>query len=94
MGKTDLVSEKDIELIHYLLPYGLVSGNKRNNYPAAVEAAPRYTGTIPANSRGWVQLTLTLTSDSEGDFIIPSTWSGYEGTSSIFTLNLNLLAPK
>ncbi|MCZ8530103.1 glycosyl hydrolase family 28-related protein [Alteromonas sp. PRIM-21] len=77
--KTDLVSEKDIEIIHYLLPYGLVSGNKRNNYPAAVEAAPRYTGTIPANSRGWVELTLTLTSDSEGDFIIPSTWSGYEG---------------
>lgn len=77
--KTDLVSEKDIEIIHYLLPYGLVAGNKRNNYPASVKAAPRYTGTIPAGSDGWVQLTLTLTSDSEGDFIVPSTWFGFSG---------------
>ncbi|MDP2596906.1 hypothetical protein [Alteromonas stellipolaris] len=75
--KSDLVTEKDVEVIHYLLPYGLVAGNKANNYPAAVEAAPRFTGTIPAGSEGWTKVSLTLSSSTDENFIIPSTWNGY-----------------
>ncbi|EWH09565.1 iota-carrageenase [Catenovulum agarivorans DS-2] len=75
--KTELTTEKDIEVIHYLLPYGLVSGNKRNNYPAAVAAAPKYVGVVPAGSTGWVEINLELQDQESNQFIIPSTWFGY-----------------
>lgn len=77
--KTQLTTEKDLELIHYLLPYGLVSGNKQANYPAAVEAAPKFVGTIPAGSTGWVQIDLQLQNSETGEFIIPSDWVGVNG---------------
>ncbi|MDU0356316.1 hypothetical protein RS130_22665 [Paraglaciecola aquimarina] len=72
--KTDLVAEKDIDIIHYLLPYGLVSGNKSANYPAAIEAAPKFVGTIPAGSVDWVEVNFVLEGSQSADFTIPSTW--------------------
>ncbi|KMT66965.1 glycosyl hydrolase family 28-related protein [Catenovulum maritimum] len=77
--KTELVSAKDIEVIHYLLPYGLVSGNKSANYPAAIQAAPKFVGIVPAGSTGWVEITLELQDQETNEFIIPSTWFGYNG---------------
>ncbi|WP_158971586.1 hypothetical protein [Paraglaciecola sp. L3A3] len=76
--KTDLVSEKDIEVIHYLLPYGLVTGNKQANYPAALEAAPKFVGVVPASTSGWVEIELVL-QGGESEFTIPSDWVGANG---------------
>lgn len=72
--KTELTTEKDIEIIHYLLPYGLVSGNKSVNYPAAIEAAPKFVGTIPAGSTDWVEINFVLEGAESADFTIPSDW--------------------
>ncbi|MER2490765.1 hypothetical protein [Catenovulum sediminis] len=77
--KTNLTTEKDIEIIHYLLPYGLVSGNKQANYPAAVDASTKFVGVIPAGSSDWVEVELVLQDSNSGEFIIPSTWFGYDG---------------
>ncbi|AWB66016.1 hypothetical protein C2869_05995 [Saccharobesus litoralis] len=73
-AKTDLVSEKDIEVIHYLMPYGLVAGNKSVNYPAGIEASPRLVGTIPAGSTDWVEVDFVIEGTNGIDFTIPSTW--------------------
>ena len=72
--KTELVTEKDIQIIHYLLPYGLVDGNKSVNYPAAVAAAPRLVGTIPAGSSDWVEIDFVIEGTDGIDFVIPPTW--------------------
>ncbi|MBU3005262.1 hypothetical protein [Paraglaciecola arctica] len=76
--KTELVTEKDVEVIHYLLPYGLVTGNKQVNYPAAIAAAPKFVGVVPAGTSGWVEIELVLQGD-ETEFTIPSDWVGANG---------------
>ncbi|GGA86183.1 hypothetical protein GCM10011369_30300 [Neiella marina] len=72
--KTDLVTEKDIELIHYLIPYGLEVGNKSVNYPAGIAASPKLVGTIPAGSSDWVKVDFVIDGSDGIDFTIPSTW--------------------
>ncbi|TKB43679.1 hypothetical protein E8M12_14505, partial [Thalassotalea mangrovi] len=72
--KTELVSEKDIEIIHYLIPYGLEAGNKSVNYPAGIAASPKLVGTIPAGSNGWIKVDFVQQGSDSVDFTIPSTW--------------------
>ncbi|MBD1388353.1 hypothetical protein IC617_02835 [Neiella sp. HB171785] len=72
--KTELVAEKDIEIIHYLIPYGLVAGNKSVNYPAGIAASPKLVGTIPAGSSDWVKVDFVVEGSEAIDFTIPSTW--------------------
>jgi len=79
--KTELVNEKDVELIHYLLPYGLVSGNKAVNIPAATALSPRLVGTIPAGSTDWVKVDFTIEGTSGVDFVFPNNWVHHNGGS-------------
>lgn len=72
--KTELVSEKDIDIIHYLIPYGLEAGNKSVNYPAGIAASPKLVGTIPAGSSDWVKVDFVIEGTTAIDFTIPSTW--------------------
>ncbi|AWB65757.1 hypothetical protein C2869_04585 [Saccharobesus litoralis] len=73
-AKTELATEKDIDIIHYLMPYGLVQGNKSANIAAGLEASPRLVGTIPAGSSDWVEVNFAIEGTNAIDFTIPSNW--------------------
>ncbi len=72
--RTELVTEKDIQLIHYLLPYGVVDGTKATKISAATEMSPRLVGTIPAGSSEWVKVDFVLEGSEAIDFKFPATW--------------------
>ncbi|WP_111980015.1 hypothetical protein [Algibacillus agarilyticus] len=73
-AKTELASEKDVQIFHRLIPYGLEDGNKSVNIPAGIAATPRLVGTIPAGSTGWVEVDFVIEGTEGVDFTIPPTW--------------------